>query len=101
MCDKNLHFLLLVCQSANNVYERPGFSSPDLVLDMKQTKITQLVIENIKIINIGDHLMDNIHHQSGVVIKQLMKSFFIISINLTIIIYQNNTQFMMIKCTLL
>ena len=54
----------------------------NIALDMKQTEVLEPGVKIILIVNIGHHLMNNIHDQSGMILKEVMQRVFIIGINL-------------------
>lgn len=54
----------------------------NIVLDMKHTKLFEPGVKIILIVYIGHHLMNDIHDQSGMILKEVMERVFVIRLNL-------------------
>ena len=54
----------------------------NIILNMKQSQPGQSGQQIIKIINIGHHLVDNIHNQASMILKKVMQRILAISMNL-------------------
>ena len=57
----------------------------NFILQMKYSKCTELLMQNIKIIDVCHKFMNNIHDQSCVIIKKIIKDFIIVRINLGVV----------------
>ena len=54
----------------------------NIILNMKQSQPGQSGQQIIKIINVGHHLVDNIHNQASMILKKVMQRILVISMNL-------------------